>query len=265
MQDLAILLTEVREKKPLVHHLTNWVTIYQCAAVVRAIGALPVMAHAKEEVEEMTGVSSALVLNIGTLTPDFVESMKKAAKKANNSGIPVVLDAVGAGATKLRTDKALELLNETKISIVKGNAAEIGVLAGADATVRGVEAGSMKESAHDVTKTLAKKFGCVAVATGKTDYVSDGKRLLAVENGHTVMGAVVGTGCMAASCIGAFSAVEKDYVLASAAGLACFEIAGEKAAAHSNGPGSFLSALFDELYRMKEEDVRKAARVVSLA
>ncbi|MBN2067771.1 MAG: hydroxyethylthiazole kinase, partial [Candidatus Diapherotrites archaeon] len=125
MLEAGKILEKVRSKKPLVHHITNWVTIYDCANIVRAVGALPVMAHAIEEVEEMQAIASALVLNIGTLTPELVESMIAAAKKANSEQHPVVLDAVGVGATKLRNEKALEILDFARIDIVKGNASEI--------------------------------------------------------------------------------------------------------------------------------------------
>src|SRR3989339_600773 len=139
MNETAELLKKVKEQKPLIHHITNWVTIYDCANIVRAIGALPVMAHAKEEAADMAKIASALVLNIGTLTNELIESMKLAGKAANEKGAPIVLDAVGVGATKLRDDKALELLKDLKIDIIKGNASEIAKLAGEDVQTKGVE------------------------------------------------------------------------------------------------------------------------------
>ena len=134
------ILARLRQVQPLVHHLTNWVTIYDCAQVVKVLGASPVMAHAKEEVVQMTGLASALVLNIGTLTPDFIEAMLLAARAANARGIPVVLDACGAGATTLRDESSLRLLNEARIDIVKGNASEIARLSGAQVQTKGVDA-----------------------------------------------------------------------------------------------------------------------------
>ena len=140
MAEAEEILDKVRQEKPLVHHITNWVTIYDCANITRAIGALPVMAHAKEEVEQMASISGALVLNIGTLTVDLVEAMILAGKKANEKKIPVVLDAVGVGATKLRDDKALEIMEKIHVDIIKGNSSEIGRLAGAKSETKGVEA-----------------------------------------------------------------------------------------------------------------------------
>ena len=132
------LMDRVRQQKPVVHHLTNWVTVYDCAQVVKTLGASPVMAHAPEEVSEMSAMASALVLNIGTLTVEFVEAMKLAARSANQKGIPVILDACGAGATALRDQKCLELLNEVRIDIIKGNASEVARVAGESVKTRGV-------------------------------------------------------------------------------------------------------------------------------
>src|SRR5664279_6190504 len=134
------LLEKVRQQKPVVHHLTNWVTIYDCAQVVKTLGASPVMAHAQEEVAEMAQIASALVLNIGTLTVDFVEAMKLAAQSANQKGIPVVLDVCGAGATTLRDQKCLELLNEGRVDVIKGNVSEVARIGGESVKTRGVDA-----------------------------------------------------------------------------------------------------------------------------
>lgn len=263
-KEIAGLLSRVREKKPLVHHLTNWVTIYDCANVVRVFGALPVMAHASEEVEEMVGISQALVLNIGTLTPEFVDSMIKAGKKANEKKIPVVLDVVGAGATSLRTNKVKEVLSSVRVSVVKGNSAEIGVVAGVEAEVKGVEAISVKGEPKEIALKLARAANATVVITGKQDIVAsaDG-RLFLVHNGHELMGKVVGTGCMAASVIGAFCAVEPDCAKASAAALSCFGISGELAAKESKGPGSFKENFYDEIYNLNEEKIVRLARVSS--
>lgn len=260
--DVFSMAEKIRETKPLVHHITNWVTIYDCANVVRTIGALPVMAHAPEEVEEMVGISSALVLNIGTLTPELIETMKIAGKAANKKGIPVVLDAVGVGATTLRTKSAIELLKEVKIAVAKGNRGEIGSLAGAKAEVRGVEAGKVEGSLQEITMNLAREKNCVAAMTGKEDFVAkpDGKGFI-VKNGHEKMGSIVGTGCMSASVIGAFCAVEKDYAKAAAAGLSFFEIAGELAAREAKGPGTYKEAFFDEIYNLDKPTVDKMQRI----
>ena len=166
---------EVREKKPLVHHLTNWVTIYDCANITRTVGALPVMAHAPEEVAQMTGIASALVLNIGTLTKDFIDAMIIAGKAANEKGIPIVLDAVGAGATDLRTEESKRLLEELDINILKGNAGEIGVLAGVEAEVKGVESISVGGDPKEIAASLAKAANATVVITGKDDIAGPGR------------------------------------------------------------------------------------------
>jgi hydroxyethylthiazole kinase len=255
------ILNRIRETKPLIHHITNWVTIYDCANVTRAIGALPVMAHAKEEAGDMSSIASALVLNIGTLTEDIIESMKIAGKSANLKGIPVVLDAVGVGATRLRNEKAEELLNEIKIDIIKGNSSEIAKLAGENVTTKGVEATKVEADLIAVAKKLAISKNCVVVITGKEDIVTDGKKTYIVKNGHAMMGSIVGTGCMAASVIGSFSAVERDYAKASASALSCFGIAGQLAGEASSGPGSFKERFYDEIYNLNSEKVNKMEEI----
>lgn len=258
------ILAKVRESKPLIHHITNWVTIYDCANIVRAFGGLPVMAHASEEVEQMTGIANALVLNIGTLTKDLVDVMIKAGRKANQKSIPVVLDAVGVGATDLRTESTLKIMKKIRVDIVKGNSGEIGVLAGAKAVVRGVEAAGLKGDPVKLTKRLALARKCVVAMTGKRDIVSDGRRVFLVDNGHAMMSSIVGTGCMAASVIGCFAAVEKDYAVASAAALSCFGIAGELAAAKSHGPGSFKESFYDEVYNLDGKTISGRVNITSL-
>jgi hydroxyethylthiazole kinase len=258
MLQVCELLDRIRAEKPLVHHITNWVTIYDCANITRTIGALPVMAHAQEESGEMVSIASALVLNIGTLTPQLIESMIHAGKAANQRGIPVVLDAVGAGATKLRTDSANRILKAVKVDIIKGNSAEIGILAGADAEVKGVEAMGVEGDPRDIGKALAKDKESTVVITGKQDIVSNGIDTYLVNNGHEMMGSIVGTGCMAASAIGCFAAVEEDYAFASTAALVCFGIAGELAAksSRSKGPGTYKEVFYDEMYNLNSEKIK---------
>jgi len=261
MSETAEILKKVKEHKPLVHHITNWVTIYDCANIVRAIGALPVMAHAKEEAADMAKIASALVLNIGTLTNELIESMKLAGKAANEKGIPIVLDAVGVGATKLRDDKALELLKELKINIIKGNASEIAKLAGEEVQTKGVEATKVEVNLIEVAKKLANDKKATVVITGKEDIVTNGTDVYLCNNGHDMMGSIVGTGCMAASVIGAFAAVEKDYAKAAASALVCFGIAGELASRNSTGPGSYKQSFYDEIYNLNETDIHDMERL----
>ena len=251
----------VRKLKPLVHHITNWVTIYDCANMTRAFGALPVMAHAKEEAADMAAISSSLVLNIGTLTPELIDAMILAGKSANKKGIPVVLDAVGVGATKLRDNEALRLLKEIRIDIIKGNASEIAKLAGENVVTKGVESTKVEGSLVEIAKKLSNSRKAVVVITGKQDIVTDGKKVYLVNNGHSMMGCMVGTGCMAASIIGAFAGVEKDYAKAAAYALSCYGIAGELAAEKSQGPGSFHEHFYDEAFNLTAEKVAKMSRV----
>lgn len=243
--DAALLLERVRKESPVVHHLTNWVTIYDCANIVKVMGGSPVMAHAAEEAGEMAGIASSLVLNIGTLTVDFVEAMKLAARSANAKGIPVILDVCGAGATSLRDKKALELLDEARIDIIKGNASEIARVSGLKVRTRGVDSGELEHDLKEIAFILAKKRRATAVITGKEDIVSDGKSLYLVKNGTPLLTRIVGSGCMATSVIGAFAAVEKDLAYAAASGLSCFGIAAELAEKKSFGPGTFKERLFD--------------------
>ena len=254
-------LERVRREKPLVHHITNWVTIYDCAGMTRAFGALPVMAHAPEEVAEMAGLASALVLNIGTLTNELVEAMLIAARAANRKGTPVVLDAVGVGATRLRDVQTGVILQRVHVDIVKGNASEIARLAGEQVTTRGVESAEVGADLAEVAKKIARAHAATVVITGEEDIIADRDRVFVVRNGHALMGAVVGTGCMAGSVIGAFAAVENDHARAAVAAMACYGIAGELAARTSRGPGSFKLNLFDEVWNLEGGTVEKMARV----
>jgi len=256
MQELHLslykLLQKIRNTNPLIHHITNWVSIADCANIVRLTGGLPIMAHAKEEVADMVKLSNALVLNIGTLTTELVESMKIAAQAANVKGIPVVLDAVGVGATPFRDIKAFELLDECHIDIIKGNASEIGKLAGEDVVTKGVEAVDVQLDLVKVARKLAKERDAAVVITAPEDIIAWQEYVYVVKNGHPLMGLIVGTGCMAASVLGCFCAVEKDYGKACAAGLAVYEIAAEKAAKETFTPFAFKQKFFDELFKMDE-------------
>ena len=255
------LLARVRQQKPIVHHLTNWVTIYDCAQVIKTLGASPVMAHAPQEVAEMAQIASALVLNIGTLTVDLVEAMKLAAHSANQKGIPVILDVCGAGATALRDQKCQELLREVRINVIKGNASEVARVSGEAVKTRGVDATEVGGDLVLLAQKLAEHRTATVVITGKADIVTDGKTTYLIKNGHPMMTQVVGTGCMAASVIGAFAAVESDLGLAAACALACYEIAAEVAAEKAAGPASFKQGLFDCLYGLDRETVERMQRI----
>jgi len=260
-ESLAALLAQVRAKQPLVHHLTNYVTVNDCANVTLCIGASPVMAHALEEVADMASMAEALVLNIGTLDPGQVKAMLAAGKRANERGIPVVLDPVGAGATKYRTRTTFQLLRQLRIAVLKGNGGEIASLAGAGGRMKGVDSAGLDGQPALIVEELARKLRLVVAMTGARDALSDGKRTVLVSNGHPLMGRFSGSGCMLSSLVGAFVAVAPDYLEATAAALAAFGVAGERAATRCSEPYGFKLALFDELSKLSPEVLAKAARV----
>ena len=259
--DAYALLKRIKTQQPIVHHLTNWVTIYDCANIVKTLGGSPVMAHAPEEVAEMAGIASALVLNIGTLTVDFVQAMKIAAQSANMKGIPVILDVCGAGATALRDKSCFDLLGSCRIDIIKGNASEIARIAGEKVITKGVDSTDVAADMRKLAAKLSQKRRATVVITGKEDIITDGKISYVVKNGDPMMVHVVGTGCMAASVIGTFAAVEKDLALAAVAGLVCFEIAAECAVKISKGPGSFKEKLYDCLYALDVKTITSRQKV----
>ncbi len=238
----------IRERRPLVHQITNYVVMNETANATLALGALPVMAHAPEEVEEMVGFAGALVLNIGTLSEHWVEAMLLAGKAANARGIPVVLDPVGAGATRFRTETAARILDEVDVTVLRGNAGEIATLVGVEAEVRGVESIGAGGEPADLAREAGRSLGLVAALTGPVDYVSDGETVVAVANGDPLLAAVTGTGCMSSALTGCFLAAKPEAPLEAAAeALVAFGVAGEDAAAVARGPGSFHVALYDAL------------------
>ena len=254
-------LRAIRERKPLVHQITNYVVMNETANATLALGALPVMAHAPQEVDEMASVAGALVLNIGTLSDHWIQGMMLAGAAANRAGVPVVLDPVGAGATHYRTATALRLLDELDVAVVRGNSAEIATLAGQEAEIRGVEAVGAA-AGPELAQAAARGLGCVAAVTGAVDHVSDGERHYAVANGHELLSTVTGTGCMATAITGCFLAVRPEAPLEAAAeALVAFGVAGEDAAAEAKGPGSFHVALYDALYNLDPDTLDSRARV----
>jgi hydroxyethylthiazole kinase len=261
----AELLTRIRSRHPLIHHITNWVVMNDTANATLALGALPVMAHAREEVEEMVGAAGALVLNPGTLFPDLVEAMLMAGTRANERGVPVVFDPVGVGATRYRNETAERLLSRVRVDVIRGNSGEIGALAGAGGVVRGVESVEGVSDPPAVTRALAARRATVVAITGKRDILSDGTRVLGVDNGHEMLKTITGTGCMSTTVIAIFCAVEPDKLIAAASALACYGLAAERAARGTRGPGSFRSSLLDELYHMTPALLEKGARVVDVA
>ena len=254
-------LAALRERRPLIHQITNYVVMNETANATLALGALPVMAHAVEEVEEMVGLASALVLNIGTLSHHWVEAMLAAGQAANARGIPVVLDPVGAGATSYRTETARRLLEEIDVTVLRGNAGEIATLVGVQAEVRGVESIGAEGDSAELAREAARMLELVASVTGPVDHVSDGVRSLSVANGHELLALVTGTGCMSTAITGCFLAANTNALEAAAEALAAFGLAGEDAAAIAQGPGTFHAALYDALYALTPESLDERARM----
>jgi hydroxyethylthiazole kinase len=253
-------LQNLRERKPLIHQITNYVVMNETANATLAIGALPVMAHAIEEVEEMASFAGALVLNIGTLSRPWIDAMLLAGKAANAAGVPVVLDPVGVGATTLRTDAAKRILAEVDVAVVRGNPAEVAALAGIEAEIRGVESIGAAAGGAELAREAARKLGVVGSVTGAIDYVSDGTRTLAVANGHPLLATITGSGCMSSALTGCFLAVAPPLEGAAAA-LAAFGVAGEDAARTAKGPGTFHANLYDALYNLTPASLHDRARI----
>ena len=254
-------LARLREKKPLIHNITNYVVMNYTANALLAMGASPVMAHAQNEVEDMVSFAGALVLNIGTLTDDWIASMVKAGKKASTQGTPIILDPVGSGATPLRTNSAKQIIDQTKISVIRGNASEILSLRHENSQTKGVDSVHSVDEATDTARILAEELQTTLAITGPIDLITDGRRVVRVANGHPLMGYVTGTGCTATTAIGAFLAVDKDPVSATATALAFFGLAGEVAGQAASAPGSFMIQLLDALYTITPESLKAGCKI----
>lgn len=252
-QELSALLDKVRRNNPLIHNITNEVVTNFTANGLYALGASPVMASSPDEVAEMAKTAGALVINIGTLSRELVDTMIIAGQSANAHGVPVLLDPVGAGATTLRTESALRILREVQVSIVRGNAAEIAHLVGEKREIKGVDALDSGDGNHaDLAVRAARELKTTAVITGKEDVITDGSLLRVVSGGDVLLTKVTGTGCLLTSVLGAFAAVEADLMLAGTAGLAFYGAAASQAAKRTSGlgPGSFQIAFLDELAQL---------------
>jgi hydroxyethylthiazole kinase len=236
----------LREKRPLVHNITNLVVMNWTANILLALGASPAMAHAPEEVEDFAAMSQALVINIGTLDKSFIDAMHMAAKRARKKTVPWILDPVGAGATRYRTETAKRLIAR-KPSIIRGNAGEIMALAGkTNGASKGVDSLAASDTALDAAKRLAEKSGAIVAVTGGTDYIVSADRVDTVEGGHAMSQQVTGTGCAATAVIGAFMGVEPAFD-AAVHGLSIMKRAAAKAVVDASGPGSFAIRMLDAI------------------
>jgi hydroxyethylthiazole kinase len=261
MIDPGATLAVLRERKPLVHNITNYVVMNETANAILALGALPVMAHARDEVYEMVGLAGALVLNIGTLEEDWIDAMLIAGVTANERGIPVVLDPVGAGATGYRTATARRILDEVDVTVLRGNPGEVATLVGVRAEVRGVESIGAGGDPADLAREAARALGLVASVTGPIDHVSNGERNAEISNGHELLAAVSGTGCMSTALTGSFLAGKEEPFEAAVEALVAFGVAGEDAARDARGPGSFHAGLYDALAALDPTTLTARARV----
>ncbi len=239
-------LDNVRLKHPLVHNITNFVVMNSSANILLAQGAQPVMAHAHNEVEDMVGIANSLVLNIGTLTDEWVESMILAGKRANELGIPVIFDPVGAGATNLRTRKSEEIMSSIDISVLRGNASEINAIAGA-AGARGVDSVHSIDDVMANAPKIAKAHNCIVAISGERDLIADGDRIVRVANGNQIMTLVTGLGCGLSATVAAFIGANDDAFEATVSAFGFYNIAGEVAFEKTRYPGSFEAAFIDAL------------------
>lgn len=245
-------LQTIRESSPLIHNITNYVVMEQTANSLLAIGASPVMAHAIEEVAEMASMVSSLVLNIGTLSPPWVEGMQVALETANQRKIPVILDPVGAGATAYRTETVRALLRQGTFAAIRGNPSEIASLCGHLSKTRGVDSRLTSAECVEEAKRLASENRCVVSMSGAVDLITDGTAHLFIDHGDPLMGRVTGMGCTATAITGAFLAVNPDPLLGTAHAALLMGVAGEMAAQKANGPGSFIPAFLDQLHTLSQ-------------
>ena len=261
---------KVRKTCPLIHNITNYVTVNDCANIVLACGASPIMADDKEEVAEITTICSGLNINIGTLNSRTIASMLIAGKRANELNHPVVLDPVGAGASKLRTETAMQLLEEVKCSVIRGNISEIKTLASGSGTTKGVDANVAdkvtEENLDEVVafaKAFAKKNGAVIAITGAIDIVADSSKAYCIRNGHPMMSSITGTGCQLSAMTAAFVTANPDHPLeAAAAAVSAMGYAGEVAhsrLAEMDGNATYRNYIIDAIYNMTPEMLKKGA------
>ncbi len=262
---LANIIDRVRQMEPVVHAITNWITAGDVANALSAIGSRPIMAVFHEEIEDITSRADALLLNLGTPDPLRVDAMLLAGKKANLLGRPVIFDPVGAGTSLFRKESTQRILSEVRVTVIRGNQAEIGSLAGTGGEFRGVDAARGPADLQGAARRLSEKTGATIVMTGPEDLVAKDGKMLVIGNGDPMMGRLIGTGCMLSAVIAAFASVETDPLMAAAGAVVFFGLAGERAALQAKGPGSFKTALLDALFTLKAEDVQGGAKIKSLA
>lgn len=263
----------LRNKKPLVHCITNYVTVNDCANVILACGGSPIMAPSKLEVSEIVAISNALLINIGTLRSEDIEAMLKAQKTANQLGKPIIFDPVGAGVSKFRNDVVTRFINEINYSVIRGNASEIKTIALGKATASGVDADEFDlitsknlTQSIEFAKVLSKKTGSIIAISGEKDIIADDKKAYVIKNGHEMMTRVTGTGCMLTALTAAFCAANPTNILkATACAVAtmgiCGELAYEKVVKNDSGTGSFRTYLIDEISKINYKKFDYAKKI----
>ena len=263
LEQTAVGIDQIRAQKPIIHHITNYISINDCANVTLAIGASPIMANDPAEVAEVVSQSAALVLNLGTPNTRMLESMLIAGKQANKLGIPVIFDPVGVGFTQVRTRIAEQLLLCVRVTAVRGNLAEIARMAGIHAAMRGIDSLAMGDGATETVQQAAQHMGCLVAATGAVDFISDGRSVCKIENGDPLMSRVTGTGCMTSSLVAACCGAMGSSLASVTAGVVMMGLAGEKARAmlgEDEGAGMFRTRLMDAVSNMTAEDILAKGR-----
>lgn len=258
IENITQALTAVRQQKPLVVNITNYVVMNNTANALLAIGASPIMAHSKQEMAEMMSFAGALVINIGTLDSEWTPRMIFAVEQANANGKVVVLDPVGCGASTLRTETSRQIARLADKLIIRGNASEIIALAGEQAQSKGVDSLDSSDAALGAAQFLVAEYGANVVISGETDYIVTKSQTVTLGNGHEMMPYVTGMGCTLSALTGAFAAVGDETGLAAAAVLG---VAGEIAAEQARGPGSLQLTLLDELYQLDEQTLAKRLKL----
>lgn len=268
---ISKMLENVRKICPLIHNITNYVTVNDCANIVIACGASPIMADDKDEVEDITTICGGLNINIGTLNNRTIESMILAGKRANELNHPVVFDPVGAGASKLRTDTACRLLDEVKFTVIRGNISEIKTLCQGKGNTKGVDADVADKVTEDnidevvaFAKAFSEKTGAVIAITGAIDIVADSNKAYVIRNGHTMMSSVTGTGCQLSAMTAAYVTANKDHPLeATVASVCAMGYAGEIAYSRlstMDGNSTYRNYIIDAIYNMTPEKLKEGAK-----
>lgn len=268
---LGKMLDNVREKCPLIHNITNYVTVNDCANILLACGGSPIMSDDINEVCEITSICGGLNINIGTLNNSTIKSMIAAGKKANELGHPVLLDPVGAGASSLRTDTAKQLISEVRFSVIRGNISEIKTLVAGTGKTSGVDASEADavtdnslESTIEFAKAFSHKTGTVIAITGATDIVADQERAYVIRNGNAMMSKITGTGCMLSAMTAAYVTANPDHVLEAVAASVCaMGLCGELAferLSDRDGNSTYRNYIIDEIYNLTAEKLNKGAK-----